>query len=70
MLFLNMYFYFNYIGNFNFAHFEIEKSFGLIWIKLQNDRFHLQFLFLVLDSSMGFIFANLVHKESRNLKFG
>ena len=26
----------------NFAYFEIEESFGLIWIKLQNGRFHLQ----------------------------
>ena len=30
MLFLNMNFYFAYIANFTFAHFEIEKSFGLI----------------------------------------
>ena len=28
--------------NFNFAHFEIEESFGLIWLKLQNGRFYLQ----------------------------
>ena len=28
--------------NFNFTHFEIEESFGLIWVKLQNGRFHLQ----------------------------
>ena len=26
----------------NSVHFEIEESFGLIWIKLQNGRFHLQ----------------------------
>ena len=26
----------------NFGHFEIEESFGLIWVKLQNGRFHLQ----------------------------
>ena len=25
--------------NFNFAHFEIEESFELIWVKLQNGRF-------------------------------
>ena len=31
-----------HITNLNFAHFEIEESFGLIWIKLQNGRFHLQ----------------------------
>ena len=47
MLSLNMDFDFNYISNFNFAHFEIEKGFELIWVKLQNDRFHLQFLFRV-----------------------
>ena len=28
--------------NFNFAHFETEESLGLIWVKLQNGRFHLQ----------------------------
>ena len=25
-----------------FAHFEIEESFGLIWVKLKKGRFHLQ----------------------------
>ena len=25
-----------------FAYFEIEESFGLIWVKLPNGRFHLQ----------------------------
>ena len=34
MLFSNM--------DFNFAHFEIEESFGLIWVKLQNGQFPLQ----------------------------
>ena len=34
MLFSNM--------DFNFAHFDIEESFGLIWVKSQNDRIHLQ----------------------------
>ena len=29
-------------ANFKFAYFEIEKSFGLIWVKLQNGQFHLQ----------------------------
>ena len=24
------------------AYFEIEESFGLIWVKLQKSRFHLQ----------------------------
>ena len=75
MLFFNMDFYFNYTGNFSFAHFKIEKSFGLIWVKLQNGRFHLQFSFrmfkeCMLDSGMGFIFAHLVHKEGKNLKYG
>ena len=27
---------------FNFAYFEIEESFGLVWVKLQKGRFHLQ----------------------------
>ena len=31
-----------YFTYFNFAHFEIQESFGLIWVKLQNGRFHLQ----------------------------
>ena len=38
-------FYFTYIGNFNFAHFEIEKSFGSIWVKLQNGDFTCNFDF-------------------------
>ena len=42
MLFSNMNFNFAYFGNFDFAHFEIEESFGLIWVKLQKGRFHLQ----------------------------
>ena len=33
---------FTHFANFKFAYFEIEESFGLIWVKLQNDRFHLQ----------------------------
>ena len=40
-------FYFTYIANFNIGHFEIEKSFGLIWVKLQNGQFNLQFSFRV-----------------------
>ena len=35
-------FNFTHFANFKFAYFEIEESFGLIWVKLQNDRFHLQ----------------------------
>ena len=31
----------------HFAHFEIEESFGLIWVKLQNARFHLRISFRV-----------------------
>ena len=27
-------FNFAYFANFNYAHFEIEKGFGLIWVKL------------------------------------
>ena len=34
MLFLNM--NIAYFDNSNFTHFEIEKSFELIWVKLQN----------------------------------
>ena len=33
---------FTHFANFKFAYFEIEVSFGLIWVNLQNDRFHLQ----------------------------
>ena len=29
-------FNFTYFANFKFAYFEIEESFGLIWVKLQN----------------------------------
>ena len=35
-------FSFTHSANFKFAQFEIEESFGLIWVKLQNGRFHLQ----------------------------
>ena len=35
-------FNFTHFTNFKFAYFEIEESFGLIWVKLQNGRFHLQ----------------------------
>ena len=35
MPFSNMDFNFGYFANFNFAHLEIEESFGLIWVKLQ-----------------------------------
>ena len=33
---------FTHFANFKFAYFEIGESFGLIWVKLQNGRFHLQ----------------------------
>ena len=36
-------FMFTHFANFRFACFEIEESFGLIWVKLQNGRFCLQF---------------------------
>ena len=42
MLLSNMDFSLIHFTNFNFAHFEIEESFGLIWVKLQNGRFQLQ----------------------------
>ena len=35
-------FNFTHFDNFKFAYFEIEVSFGLIWVNLQNGRFHLQ----------------------------
>ena len=43
MFFLTVDFNFACFANFKLAHFEIEKSFGLIWVKLQNGRFHLQY---------------------------
>ena len=52
MLFLHMDFYFANIANFNFAHFELEKSFGLTWVKLQNRQFHLQFSFQVFKGCL------------------
>ena len=35
-------FNFTHFANFEFAYFDIEENFGLIWVKLQNDRFQLQ----------------------------
>ena len=35
-------FNFTQFAHFKFAYFEIEVGFGLIWVNLQNDRFHLQ----------------------------
>ena len=29
-------FNFSYFANFSLANFEIEESFGLIWVKLEN----------------------------------
>ena len=42
MLSSSMDFSLAHFTNSNFAHFEIEESFGLIWVKLQNGRFHLE----------------------------
>ena len=39
-------FNFTHFANLKFAYFEIEVSFGLIWVNLQNGRFHLQFSIL------------------------
>ena len=39
-------FNFTHFANFKFAYFEIKESFGLIWVKLQNGRFHLQIFIL------------------------
>ena len=61
-------FNFAHFANLNFAHFEIEESFGLIWVKLQNGWFHLKIYILgiykVLMSGMGFVFAHFVYKGS------
>ena len=35
-------FNFTHFDHFKFAYFEIEVSFGLTWVNLQNGRFHLQ----------------------------
>ena len=35
-------FNFTHFANFKFAYFKIEEIFGLIWVKLQNGRFHLK----------------------------
>ena len=45
MLSSNMDFSLAHFTDSNFAHFEIEESFGLIWVKLQNGRFYLQICF-------------------------
>ena len=42
VLLSNMDFSLAHFTNFNFAHFEIQESFELIWVKLQNGRFYLQ----------------------------
>ena len=58
MFFLNL--------DFNFAHLEIEESFGLILLNLQNGRFHLRFSFWVFKGARfryGF-FVHFVHKRS------
>ena len=59
---------FPHFANFNFGHFEIEESFELIWVKLENGWFHLQIfisgIYKVLVSGMGFIFPHFVYKES------
>ena len=61
-------FNFAHFAHFNFAHFEIEESFEWIWVKLQNDWFHLSIsisgIYRVFVSGMGFIFAHYVYKGS------
>ena len=39
-------FKFTHFANFKFAYFEIDESFGLIWVKLQNGQFYLQIFIL------------------------
>ena len=55
-------FNFTHFANFKFAYFEIEESFGLIWVKLQNGRFNLQISIFV--SSRGFIFTHFVYNRN------
>ena len=61
-------FNFTHFSNFKFAYFEIEVSFGLVWVNLQNGRFHLQISIFgnwkVLVLSIGFIFAQFLYKGS------
>ena len=61
-------FNFSYFTNFNFAHFEIEECFELIWVKLQNGEFHLQIsipgIYKVIVSGMNIIFAHFAYKGS------
>ena len=38
----DIYFNFTDCANFKFAYFEIEVNFGLIWVNLENGRFHLR----------------------------
>ena len=45
--FPNMDFNFAHFANFNFAYFEINESFGLIWVKLQMADFPCKFPFWV-----------------------
>ena len=63
-----MHFNFAHFDNYDFAHFEIEESFGWIWVKLQNGWFHLQIsisgILKVLVLGMGFKFAHFVYKRS------
>ena len=65
MLFSNTDFHFFHLASFNFAHLE---SCGLIWVKLQNGRIHLQnfisSIYKLPVSGMGFIFAHFVYKRS------
>ena len=35
-------FNFTHFTNFKYAYIKIEESFGLIWVNLQNGRFHFQ----------------------------
>ena len=41
-------FNFTHFANFKFAYFEIEESFGLIWVKLQKADFTSKFPFWVI----------------------
>ena len=59
-------FVFTNFANFKFPYFEIEVSFRLTLVNLENGQFHLQISVLgtkkVLVSSIGFVFVHFVYK--------
>ena len=43
--FKDVYFNFTHFAIFKFAYFEIEVSFGLIWVNLENGNYHFRTCF-------------------------